>query len=1213
MLQIKIFPPRKVFSPLYSKKSITKSALHNFDDILKRYLDNLHEQIKMQQTEPVMVSSVLKPFFDSMHYDAQSFSQKGQSGIDLALMHDGKPAVILEAKRPDSSANISQSDPNKKALHEAILYFMRERDQDNYNLYHIIITNFYQWYIFDAKEFDKLFWQNKEIRKIYENIKNPSTLIDKTKEFYKLLQNKLSKQDITIEAAYVDLQKPMSESQKAALYKLFSKKYLFKTFNPNDANKLDRGFYNELLYILGLEEKKVGGKKIIDRATTPHMASLYENIARNLEYTGYRANFEIVLQLLIIWMNRILFMKLLEAQLLQWNSGEERYKFLHIQTIKDFDVLKIFFFDILARPQHKRVHKEYEHIPYLNSSLFEISPVEKEYIDISNLEDNCELPYYSKTVLRDENGKRRKGSCNMLQYLFEFLDAYDFSSEGMEEITKDNKTLINAAVLGLIFEKLNGYKEGSYYTPSFVTMYMARETIERAIIKKFNTLKGWKCKTLGDLDEKIEDKKEANEIINSLTICDPAVGSGHFLVSALNTILAIKSELRLLYDVQGKRIKDYILEVENDELIIRDDEGEIFEYRRGSQEGYRIQRAIFEEKKRIIENSLFGVDINPNAAHIARLRLWIELLKHSYYDENGQLVTMPNIDINIKVGNSLVSRYGLHDEITIPNIQYEIEKYKKLVREYKDGIFEGTKEQMQESIERLKEMFGQTLQEQWKQKQTYKKKLKEYVQDYGFDGLRDEMMLDAIQFGYGRQGILFVKENDDAKKQKRFLQEIEEIYQQIEEIRLGRVYENAFEWRFEFPEVLDEEGNFVGFNVILGNPPYISLSKLKGIDYALFGYQAYDKRGDILALFVEKSLSLINKQGIVSLITSNSWLKTRYGEVLKKILENSGRSVNVLDFEDTQIFDEATVETCIITIGSEENPSFQVVNIRKFDVQNATVQTLQDTIERFARSGAKEAALMRRIEKQGIPLGERDISINYGIKTGYNKAFIIDAATKNRLVEQDPKSAELLKPLIRGRDVYKYKINWAGMWLINTHNNPPVDVEQYPAIKAYLDQFYEKLVKRKDQGNTPYNLRNCAYLDDFEKPKIVWGEISDKPKFAYDDEGFYVEATGFIMIGNDLKFLLGILNSKLSKWYFEHISTTTGMGTNRWKKFKLEQLPIVKCDDKDDFITIVDQIIQKKKSGEDTKELEDKIDAMIYDLYNLTQEEKELIEKSVIQ
>ncbi|HFU77378.1 MAG TPA: class I SAM-dependent DNA methyltransferase, partial [Epsilonproteobacteria bacterium] len=216
--------------------------------------------------------------------------------------------------------------------------------------------------------------------------------------------------------------------------------------------------------------------------------------------------------------------------------------------------------------------------------------------------------------------------------------------------------------------------------------------------------------------------------------------------------------------------------------------------------------------------------------------------------------------------------------------------------------------------------------------------------------------------------------------------------------------------------------------------------------------------------------------------------------------------------------------------------------------------------------------------------------------------------TRNRLIAEDPKSEALLKPMVRGRDVQKYAIELADMWLINAHNNPPVEIDEYPAIKEYLDQFYPQIEKRYDQGKTPYNLRNCAYLKDFDKPKIVWGEISDAPKFAYDESGIYVEATSFIMTGESLKYLLAVLNSNLSKWYFEHISTTTGMGTNRWKKFKLELLPIAECEDEQPFTDLVDQIIEHKKQNQDTAGLEAQIDRMVYDLYGLTEEEIAVVE-----
>ncbi|WP_296824889.1 TaqI-like C-terminal specificity domain-containing protein, partial [Sulfurovum sp.] len=854
---------------------------------------------------------------------------------------------------------------------------------------------------------------------------------------------------------------------------------------------------------------------------------------------------------------------------------------------------------------HERAHREFDYIPYLNSSLFEPHVFEQKFLTIATLQDDCDMPYYSKTVLKDAHNKQKNGNVNMLHYFFEFLDAYDFSSEGSEELVTESKSLINASVLGLIFEKLNGYKDGSFYTPSFITMYMSKETITKAIVEKFNQTKGWNCESLDALDDKIEDKKEANAIIDSLSICDPAVGSGHFLVSSLNTILETKSKLRILFDADGKRIKDYELSVENDELIVRDDEGEIFEYKRKSKEATRIQKMLFTEKQKIIENSLFGVDINPNSAQITRLRLWIELLKNSYYDESNQLVTMPNIDINIKVGNSLISRYGLEDEIDIPNIKHAIERYKASVKDYKEGNFLSTKEDIRSAIEDVKGMFGLTLKAQWKQTETYKRELGRYVKEYGMDGLKRDMQLDALEFNYGYHGNLFEEELTATKKKEKakLLEKVTKAKQAIEEIEKGKVYENSFEWRFEFPEVLDDEGNFVGFDVVIGNPPYIPLNKLKGIDYNQFDYRVFDKSGDILSLFFEKGICILNQYASLSLITSNSWLKTKYGEALKDLFSASGASVQIINFEDTQIFEEATVETCIVTIDRSKPAKMETVNIKKFDAKSATVETLKEAITAFASSGEDDARLMRKIEERGKQLKEWDISINYGIKTGFNKAFIIGTETRNRLIVEDPKSEALLKPMVRGRDVQKYAIEWADMWLINAHNNPPVEIDEYPAIKEYLDQFYPQIEKRYDQGKTPYNLRNCAYLKDFDKPKIVWGEISDAPKFAYDESGIYVEATSFIMTGESLKYLLAVLNSNLSKWYFEHISTTTGMGTNRWKKFKLELLPIAECEDEQPFTDLVDQIIEHKKQNQDTAGLEAQIDRMVYDLYGLTEEE----------
>lgn len=1190
--------PRDFINPLLSKRSVIQSDIEKFQISLEKLL-----HVNIIESEEHQKNEVRDFLVDSFGY---TINTKGK--IDWAIFKDGKVEVLIEAKRLDNNSEmITPSELNRKALHEAVLYFMQERDEGNNTLKHIIILTAFKWFIFDAKEFDRLFWNNRQIKKIYTNFKSPSLLGDKTKDFYEAISKELPNlkanlvDDEMLPCAYFDLSKKLSSKELIAIYKLLSPDSLLKAFNPNDANTLNREFYSELLYILGLEEVKEGGKKLIGRAQSPQLGSLYENIAGKLTQYGKPNDFESILKLMIIWINRILFLKLLESQIVKWNANPT-FRFLNATKIDDFDKLEMLFFEVLAKRPMDRNHREFDYIPYLNSSLFELHEMEEKSLKISNLADDANIAYYTKTVIKDEKSTKKTGQVCTLHYLFEFLDAYDFSSEGSEEVVSDNKTLINASVLGLIFEKLNGYKDGSFYTPSFITMYMAKESLTKAVLAKFLTCKGWDCQNLTELHNKIENIKEANDIINALTLCDPAVGSGHFLVSALNEILSIKATLGILCDAEGKKLKGYRIELANDELIIKDDEGEIFEYQRASSEKTRVQKALFKEKQRIIENSLFGVDINQNSVNICRLRLWIELLKNAHYKEDGTLDTLPNIDINIKCGNSLISRFDLKDELKIKNIKHEIENYKQKVSDYKENL--GTKKEVMESINALKAKFNLSLKAEWKVQKALELKLKEYVTDFGHVGLSDMLILTAFRNQYGQIKSLFGDEVDE-KKRLKLLGEVQKGEAQIDEIEKGKIYENAFEWRFEFPEVLDEKGDFVGFDMVIGNPPYISLSKIKEIDYGRLGYEVFDKTGDILALFFEKALAVSKSK--VSFIVSNSWLKTKYGVPLKKLFETS--QTQIINFEDSQIFEEATVESCIATIDKNKEANTELITIKNFSVKDATLESLHVMIQNSAEDDS-EAFLMHKIESKGKPLKEWKVSINYGIKTGFNEAFIIDTATKEALCEKDAKSAQILKPILRGRDVQKYVTNWAGFWLINSHNNPPIQVDNYPAIKEHFNPFYTQLEKRQDKGKTPYNLRNCAYLADFEKPKIIWGEISDEPKFAYDETGAYAEATSFMMSGENLKYLLAFLNSKLSKWYFERISTTTGMGTNRWKKFKLELLPIAQTDDENPFIDLVDKILTCKASNPkaDTSELEKEIDTLVYALYGLNDEEVAIVE-----
>ncbi|MFM6749098.1 MAG: Eco57I restriction-modification methylase domain-containing protein, partial [Dolichospermum sp.] len=407
---------------------------------------------------------------------------------------------------------------------------------------------------------------------------------------------------------------------------------------------------------------------------------------------------------------------------------------------------------------------------------------------------NEKLLVFTGTILKDNNGKKLTGEINTLEYLFAFLNAYNFSSDIGEEIQEENKRLINASVLGLIFEKINGYKDGSFFTPGFITMYMCRETIRRAVIQKFNDVKGWNCENIDDLYDQIEDKKAANDLINSLKICDPAVGSGHFLVSALNEIIAIKSELKILLDRQGKRLKEYSFEVANDELIVTDEDGLLFEYNPKNQESQRVQETLFHEKQTIIENCLFGVDINPNSVKICRLRLWIELLKNAYYKTSPltpllggegnmrELETLPNIDINIKCGNSLISRFSLDAvlRVALNKSNYSIETYRNAVQTYRNAENREQKRAMNKLINNIKSNFKTTL----------------GLSDPNKTKLRQ---LEGEVENLENQTFLFEETKAEKKAREKNItklnNEIDKLRVEIENIESGKIYDHAFEWR----------------------------------------------------------------------------------------------------------------------------------------------------------------------------------------------------------------------------------------------------------------------------------------------------------------------------------------------------------------------------------------------------------------------------------
>tara|TARA_Y100001935_G_C17311826_1_gene517366 strand:- start:23 stop:2038 length:2016 start_codon:yes stop_codon:yes gene_type:complete len=657
---------RQSINKAWLKVKPNRSAIDGFKSHLIQLIDRIDEN-KYEEFHKKLVSDFLEDtYYRGKHYI--NIKERSDQVIHNGKEPESTVGVIIEAKKPTNKAEmLSKENINTKAFHELLLYYLKERiTHKNLELKHLIATNIYEWFVFDAAVFEKAFAKNKKLVKQFEDFE-AGRLSGTTTEFFysNIAQPFVEEVKDSLEFTWLDIRtydKPLRNNDKKddakliALYKLFSPEHLLKLPFANDSNSLDNRFYKELLHLIGLEEVKDGGKKVIQRpkAGDRNKGSLLENTITQIEsldklsrvpnvsqYGATREErlFNVGLELCITWVNRILFLKLLEAQLISYHNGDDSYAFLNLKRIKDYDELNTLFFQVLARKYEERseeINTLFDKVPYLNSSLFEPTEMEHNTLFVSNLRDNRMLPIMSGTVLKGDQGKKRSGELNALEYLFAFLDAYDFSSEGGEDIQEDNKTLINASVLGLIFEKINGYKDGSFFTPGFITMYMCRETIRRAVVQKFNEVKGWKCESLDDVYDKIEDRSEANTIINSIKICDPAVGSGHFLVSALNEILAIKHDLRVLQDREGRRLKEYELVVENDELIVTDEEGALFEYHPDSKESQRVQETLFHEKQTIIENCLFGVDINPNSVKICRLRLWIELLKHAYYRSHSE-------------------------------------------------------------------------------------------------------------------------------------------------------------------------------------------------------------------------------------------------------------------------------------------------------------------------------------------------------------------------------------------------------------------------------------------------------------------------------------------------------------------------------------------------------------------------------------------------
>lgn len=1204
--------PRKALNKAFLKVKPHRSEIENFKANFLQLIDRTND-IESEEFHKNLVIDFLK----KTYYDPKNFvNTKGRNDL---VIHNGDTAkssvgVIVEAKKPtNKSEMLSQSKINTKAFQELVLYYLRERiTLKNLEVKYLIATNIYEWYIFDAAIFEKLFAQNKSFVKQFIDFEGERLAGKNTDFFYKeIAEAYIDTIKQEIEFTYFDIreyEKPLRTTNKkddvklVALFKLFSPEHLLKLPFANDSNSLDKRFYGELLHIIGLSETKEGSKKVIGRNKEGqrNTGSLLENaiiqldsmdkISRLPNPSQHGKNqqerlFNVGLELSITWINRILFLKLLEAQLISYHKGDKSFEFLSFDKIKNYDDLNSLFFQVLAKKENERnidIKNLFEKVPYLNSSLFEPQEIEHTTLFISNLRDEKAMPVFASTVLKNKNGKKKKGDLCAIEYLFAFLDAYDFSSEGSEDIQEDNKSLINASVLGLIFEKINGYKDGSFFTPGFITMYMSRETIRRAVVQKFNEVKGWECEDIDSLYDKIEDRAEANTIINSLKIVDPAVGSGHFLVSALNEILAIKNDLKVLQDREGRRLKEYNVEVVNDDLIITDEDGELFEYHPKNKESQRVQEAFFHEKKNIIENCLFGVDININSVKICRLRLWIELLKNSYYKDDNQLETLPNIDINIKCGNSLISRFDLDADLgkALKKSKWDIGMYRVAVDAYRNAENKEQKHQMENLISDIKGDFRSEISDN----DPEVKKLKK---------------LNGELFSLTNQTELFERSKKEIatwnKQVKKLTTDTLKLETEIEDIKNNKIYENAFEWRFEFPEVLNDNGDFVGFDVVIGNPPYGVAFNENEVRFYRSKYSSIIGHAEIYYMFIELGLSKIIKSNkLLSYIVPNAWLSNKYAKNIRNLVLKHHSLFEIINFNQKIIFEDAQVETSIISACSNGTNNIVLVGHdleRKYSFDVNEWNNDDNLIIHFSEDEATQT-ILEKINSAETTLSDI-LDISNGCKpyqAGYGLNQHSDKLTKkdveNRIYHAKTKLSNRYFLELKGRHVQPYfikesndYIKW-GSWLMS------------PKDQKYF--FQDKILIRQIIGK-----KFICSID-------VSSSIADQSLYVgvkYPDSKISIQS------------VLGVLNSNLYGYFFRKFYSEEDALFPKIKVNELKRLPfkIPSFQIEESLKIKVNKILTLKKENSlfDTAELESEIDQMVYKLYDLTEDEIAIVEESV--
>ena len=836
----------------------------------------------------------------------------------------------------------------------------------------------------------------------------------------------------------------------------------------------------------------------------------------------------------------------------------------------------------------------FEDIPFLNGGLFECLDREDDngkvqYLDgfSRNKSKHPSVPnelFFGEPRVVDLSAiyadKKRRNQ--KVRGLIHILSGYKFTI--VENTPIEQEIALDPELLGQVFENLLASynpetqttarkQTGSFYTPRPIVDYMITESLKCY-------LKVQLCKRLpgileADADDGLdilfsyterehaftdEERSILIQAIDNCKILDPACGSGAFPMGALHKLVFILQKLDP-HNMQWMR-RQIEKATEIDDVQAREAAIDAIE------RAFADNELDYGRKLYLIENCLYGVDIQPIAIQITKLRCFISLVCDQRASRNKVMNygirPLPNLETKFAAANTLMrmpwkegnEQLGLDSSETLL-------KHEKDLEDVRHSHFSATTRTQKLSLQRKDIEIREKL---------------------------------AIELSKG-----IFKDNSIARR-----------------IVEWNPYDATSVAKFFDPEWMFGKKLRNGFHIVIGNPPYIQLQKERGKLGRLYknaGYATFASTGDIYQLFCERGCELLRPaHGFLSFIISNSWLKAQYGKALRRYLAERHTPLRLLEM-GKDVFENTIVDTSILLlregVGSEPFPAVDMDKLpsKAFPPDDGLWGHAHPYKEGpWTVLSPLEQGVMDKIKAKGTPLKEWDISINYGIKTGYNNAFIIDNETKEELIAQDANNAKIIKPILRGRDIKRYQADWAGLWLIDSHNGydniPPIEIEDYPAIKSFLDRFYPRLKKRYDKGRTPYNLRNCAYHAEFGNEKLVWIELVENGRFAYDNSGIYCEATSFIMTGDCIKYLCALLNAKLIRWFLQQTAPTSGMGTLRWKKAYVELIPIPKLSagEQLSFIELLESILTTKviDPNADVSAIEAEIDHRVYELYELT-------------